>query len=157
MEYPEEFIAKFWSLIDRREPDDCWPWLGTLTISGYGQISFGPRGAAKSLRSNRLVFFLSHGHWPDNACHSCDNPPCCNPAHILDGTKAENQHDKRRKGRAAKGERIAQSKLTDAGALAIRAGKGNRSAKELSAEFGVSTVVVYRIWNGDAWTHLPGI
>ncbi len=31
--------------------------------------------------------------------HSCDNPPCVNPAHLSAGTYSENAWDKTRKGR----------------------------------------------------------
>jgi hypothetical protein len=33
------------------------------------------------------------------ACHTCDNPPCCNPAHLFPGTNSDNVQDALSKGR----------------------------------------------------------
>lgn len=47
--------------------------------------------------------------------HTCDNPGCCNPDHLLLGTHADNVSDKYERGRAnhAVGQRVAASKLSD--------------------------------------------
>jgi hypothetical protein len=56
--------------------------------------------------------------------HSCDNPPCCNPSHLLWGTQADNIKDMDAKGRrvvvATKGEAHTNAKLTNSQAAAIR-------------------------------------
>ncbi len=36
-----------------------------------------------------------------DACHRCDNPPCCNPEHLFAGSRAANMRDAYRKGRVA--------------------------------------------------------
>jgi hypothetical protein len=52
---------------------------------------------------HRLSFFLHYGYWPKVCRHTCDNPPCYNPTHLLDGTVADNNRDKVLRGRARGG------------------------------------------------------
>lgn len=45
---------------------------------------------------------MAHGEpFPEgmDGCHSCDNPPCVNPAHIFPGTARDNARDMTAKGR----------------------------------------------------------
>src|SRR5690349_1291171 len=86
--------ARFWSYVDRRGPNDCWPWLKGRDADGYGHFKADHR----YLRAHKIAFFLSTGSWPLLVLHDCDNPPCCNPSHLKSGTQLENMHDKIRKG-----------------------------------------------------------
>lgn len=53
------------------------------------------------LSAPRCVYFLTHGVWPTVARHTCDNPPCCNPLHIIDGDTRANALDASDRGRQA--------------------------------------------------------
>ncbi len=89
----------FWSRVDRREPDECWPWLGARRgRMGYGLFGFKHR---RAVPAHRMAYLLSKGDIPKGmfVCHSCDNPPCCNPAHLWLGTHADNMADRHAKGR----------------------------------------------------------
>jgi hypothetical protein len=88
----------FWSRVQRGGKDECWPWIGGCTDkNGYGQMRF--RG--KNELTHRIAYILTHGSIPDGlfACHHCDNPPCCNPHHLFEGTALDNMRDAISKGR----------------------------------------------------------
>lgn len=97
---------RFWAKVDRRGPDECWPWTRYLNADGYGVFGHGGRAAARTLLASRVCWFITRGVWP-SVCvlHDCDNPRCCNPAHLFLGTPTDNNADMRRKGRQAKGDR----------------------------------------------------
>jgi HNH endonuclease len=84
----------FWARVDKRGPDECWPWTGTLTKKGYGQF-WRPRMTT----AHRMAYQLHHGitlppgheveidHVKDRGCTRRD---CCNPAHLEAVTPGEN-------------------------------------------------------------------
>lgn len=89
---------RFWTKVDVRDPDECWPWLGLRVDGDYGRI----RVDGKHYPAHRAAWELHHGiRIPKelNACHICDNPPCVNPHHIFPGTQSENMRDAQTKGR----------------------------------------------------------
>lgn len=92
-------IERFWSRIDRSDgPDACWEWRGRLDAKGYGCAYVGtryPNGGTCFERAHRVVYRLTKGEVPAGLVvrHSCDNPPCCNPAHLLLGTQGDNTRD----------------------------------------------------------------
>lgn len=96
---------RFWEKVDRSGgPDACWPFTGGRNKDGYGKFAVERK---VQVRAHRFAWELVNGPMPPglNGCHRCDNPPCCNPAHIFPGTNAENLADMVAKGRSAVGER----------------------------------------------------
>ena len=70
-------------------------------------------------RLHRLVFKHCNGWLPEVVMHSCDNPRCINPKHLLPGTKAGNNKDRAAKGRSAKSV-PSRRKITIEQAIVIR-------------------------------------
>lgn len=101
---PLSLTRRLWTKIDRSAgPDGCWPWRGWANCDGYGYIWINDEG----YRVTRVLYFLTYGTIDDTllVCHDCDNPRCCNPAHLWQGTIADNHADMCAKGRVAKGDR----------------------------------------------------
>jgi hypothetical protein len=86
---------RIWRKIIHGEPNECWIWTAALDTDGYGQI----RVAGKLIMATHAIFVLANDRLPTLVMHKCDNPPCCNPSHLIDGTKALNNQDKMSKGR----------------------------------------------------------
>ncbi len=87
--------------------------------------------------------------------HRCDNPKCCNPAHLFLGTVADNTRDMDSKGRRRSrfGEGHPHAKLTAAKVIEIRRlyAQGGKTHRALADEFGVAAPVVTRIINRKSW------
>ena len=107
-------ILRFWQKVYIRRLDECWPWLASTLGGGYGGFSHQD----KMLGAHRVAYHLAHGPIPPGLCvlHHCDNPPCCNPAHLKVGTQADNirDRDNRGRGRQASGERNGNAIHSDA-------------------------------------------
>lgn len=83
----------------------CWPWTAARDPKGYGTIRSDIGRANKF--AHRAAWEVTNGAIPDGllVCHRCDNPPCCNPAHLFLGTHADNMADCSAKGRTCRGDR----------------------------------------------------
>ena len=85
--------------------------------------------------------------------HTCDNPQCVNPAHLVLGTQQDNIRDKVERDRQQKGEAVPNSKLTAERVLAIRARVRDDYAT-LATEFGVSKQTICDIMARRSWRHV---
>jgi len=123
----------FWTRVDRTAGDGaCWPWLGRIMVKrrGYGRLKF--KGVHTAAHRMALILSSGENRQEEFACHTCDNPPCCNPAHLFWGTPLENTQDM-----DAKGRRRSKERKIDINKLKERRTAG-LSYSELAAEFCVN-------------------
>jgi len=156
---PKERLLRF---IERREASECWPWTAFIGTWGYGMFWLDGR----NINASRAAYLLLVGEIADGlvVCHSCDNPACCNPAHLFLGSQGDNVRDCNRKGRARglfsekRGDKHPRytSKLTEDSVRAARVMhyKHGISHSEIARRFGVSNSVLNRAVRGISWSHV---
>ena len=146
---PRDIENAFWSHIDRRSPNECWPWVGRSwngeRDASYGMAA-GPDG--RQMGAHRAAFWFASGRPPGAGMvirHTCDCRPCCNPAHLIEGTQADNSRDAAERGRL-------KTKLAPQQVASIYAAAG--TLREIGHQFGVSLEMVRKIKAGESWAHL---
>lgn len=138
-------VAAFWSRVEGSTPFQCWPWTGQKNDKGYGRF--------RGTMAHRIAYELINGSIPEGEIvrHRCDNPPCCNPDHLLSGSHSDNTRDAVERGRLAYGERCGHTKLTAQQVAYIRRNPHKRKQADIAREFGVSESTVSYIRNGRSW------
>jgi hypothetical protein len=152
---------RLWSRVSINDATGCWEWEGAHTPWGCGTISVRPGVWARvpRLAYEMLVGPIPPGHF---VCHHCDNPPCCNPAHLFTGTCKDNVADCIQKGRFHTGRlreglnpriKLTRSVVLQA-AERIRAGV---VPSVIGKELGISAGSVESIAGGRTWSWFTGI
>lgn len=128
---------------------ECWEWRGAKS-HGYGVLRVNRRNELV----HRLMYLHHKGEIGEGLLirHSCDNPPCVNPQHLLTGTVLDNARDAQTRGRTPRGESHWNSILTYARVADIRDRVENgESQTKLAEEYGVvvsaiNGIVKHRTW-----------
>lgn len=132
-------------------PSGCWEWTKSRSISGYGEIKLANGGGTR--RAHRLAYELFNGPIPDGlvVMHTCDNPPCVNPLHLVAGTPKQNFDDARSKGRwkIRSGDSAPNRKLSSEKVEHIL--KKEMSATDYAKLYGVTKVTIQNVWLGRHW------
>ena len=134
------------------EPNSgCWLWTGACTGAGYGAIAIG----GKLWGAHRVSYAAFHNTEIQTGYlirHSCDNPPCVNPDHLLLGTVKDNSRDAIDRDRTPWGREIWTAKLSpeDIPSIRGRLAKGEIYTS-IAADFGVSPSNIGYIKKSRSW------
>lgn len=142
----------------------CWLFTGPVQENGYGYI-VDPRkpfnrASAPRLIVPRLICETVHGEkMPTGvvARHTCDNPPCINPAHLVPGTKKDNFDDAVRRNRWTPnlGTTNGRALVTEDQVREIRKTAPRGAKREaFGAQYGLSGSMVGKIVRRENWKHV---
>lgn len=158
---PTVTALNFWNRVNRGLDNECWPWTGPVSASKNGGLAYGRIDAFgfTGVYVHRIAYWLANGgelnlrkNRDSLVRHSCDNPICCNPKHLLAGTHADNMHDKAERGRSKWWESTTQSPRAKLDADAVREirefSAGGATRKELAERFGVSIQTIKAVRSG---------
>ena len=141
---------RFWSKVDPAPSECCWEWTACKSSDGYGSFKLN----YQNLGAHRVAYTLAKGEIPEGLIvrHTCDNPVCCNPDHLILGTLAQNNADRQERNRQAKGKQNGKSKLTEEQAMEIY--NSSLSHYELSKLYNISKRNVSSIKCKKIWKHI---
>lgn len=91
--YPD--LDRFWKKVLKTE--SCWLWQASRDACGYG--AFWLNNVV--MPASRASYILFRGPIPEGlyVLHTCDNPSCVNPDHLIVGSQTDNMQDCVKKGR----------------------------------------------------------
>jgi DNA-binding XRE family transcriptional regulator len=151
----------FWTKVDVRGKDECWNWLGAQKSFGYGNVRIN----RKYMTAHRVAFLLKYKkiNGDNMVLHKCDNPSCCNPHHLEQGTRLQNAQQRTIRGRSVGGfnytkqigEKNFNCKLNVSKVRKIRKLYADRKLNqyELADKFGVTQTNIGAIVNNRTWRH----
>lgn len=153
-----DFFERYADRIDRAGDNDCWVWTGARASRCYGHTHLNN----EHIYAHRAAYEWAHGVGSAEGWvvrHQCDNPPCCNPGHLLVGTQADNMQDmlSRGRGNPSKGTEIWTAKLSEDDVLEVRrlAASGWPIAR-IREVFPIKHTALMYAATGRTWKHLPG-
>jgi hypothetical protein len=140
-------------------PLACWGWTGAPDRHGYGSLNLRKNSQKTNpIKAHRISYEIHYGPIPDGlyVCHHCDNPPCCNPAHLFLGTHQDNVADMWQKGRgktwSMSGDANPKAVLNpEAARLILDEYRAGATQPQLALKYGVSQGTISHVTRLDHW------
>ena len=135
---------------------ECVLWTKSTDRGGYGQLWSN----GKRLLAHRVALCDSLGVSYESikgqlVRHTCDNPTCVNPQHLVLGTHQDNMDDRSNRGRTAKGSNHGRAKLSETDIINIRKryikGSKHHGLAAIAADYSVTFQTVSKIINRQKW------
>lgn len=108
--------------------------------------------------AHRHIWRLLNGEIPDKfeVMHTCDNPTCVNPAHLVLGTHRDNMNDmvSKKRDKKATGAQSGKARLSEAAVLAIRALPVGMNQQVIAQQYTVTPSTIWHIINNRTWRTL---
>lgn len=122
---------------------NCQPAKGCRNKAGYGY--------SHGMLAHRWAYIQANGEIPSGMCvrHTCDNPSCINPEHLILGTHSDNMKDKVERNRQSRlfGKSNGNCKLTSEQIEEIRQSEDKQI--RLAERYGVSKSLIGAIVRGE--------
>lgn len=133
----------------------CHVWNGWKDPDGYGRKWIN----GKKEGAHRVAWEDANGRRVSRGkviAHSCDNPPCVNPAHLDEKTQRANIADRQARDRQAKGMRNGRAKLTRQQVAEAKRdlAAGTTTIAQRARELGVDYGTIRDIESGKNWSHV---
>jgi len=155
----EHHIKRFWSKVAKSNSlNDCWLWISKSTFGtnrDYGKFTIN----GKSIGAHKFSWILENNKQVPKkhmVRHTCHNPKCVNPSHLIVGTHQDNMNDMVCNNRQAKGESNGNSKLSKEQVIQIRAQYIPKvvTIYNLANTYNVSPALINHIINRKIWKHI---
>lgn len=153
----EDFEARFWEQANpTADVTKCWLWGGAINESGYGKMCLKRpysylQGVGRTVMTHRLAYAMYYKNDPGELVvrHRCDTPQCINPHHLILGTVADNNADKKQRGGYFKGGHLKRVYLDENQVRTVRRRvEAGDSRRKIAREMSTSHKVISNIATG---------